>query len=368
MTCSFCAVALPTLCFLQNPSFAFKRNSARRKPIDNGPSDLCGPLPYCARAGEATRAPSCALGSLPLESSFILRSPIHLLTSKKLPPPIWSGGARTRAVTGRSPTAAILSPGGRGTPAAPLRPGTGEPGFRGGPAAPFMEERGGSAARTVSSSSPSARRRLRRSPSQARLPRRAPPAAAGPGPAGIGAGGCDGRAGWGRSGRAAAAAAAFSCAGPEGSAARAAVRALREEGRASASPPLRVRQPSAVGVGERRSAQAGGRARPRRLAGRWSEAARLEEDGRWRRRRRLQRQLVSGRCVHGWQGESGPWAAFPSGNRRGARYGLGDGGRRVSVCVCIGGEERVPLGGRRQWEVPRWRGGRVGAVKGDFVW
>lgn len=172
--------------------------------------------------------------------------------------------------------------------------------------------------------------------------RRAPPAAAGPGPAGIGAGGCDGRAGWGRSGRAAAA--AFSCAGPEGSAARAAVRAVREEGRASASPPLRVRQPSAVGVGERRSAQAGGRARPRRLAGRWSEAARLEEDGRWRRRRRLQRQLVSGRCVHGWQGESGPWAAFPSGNRRGARYGLGDGGGE-RVCVCAsGGRNGSPWG------------------------
>lgn len=177
--------------FLQNPSFAFKRNSATRKPTDNGPSDLCGPLPYCARAGEASRAPSPCF--LKVHSFYAVRS-----TSS---PPKSCRLLSDRGERGPEPLpgAALLRPFYRPGAGVRRRPRSarGRASQGSGEAPPRRSWRRGAAAQRAPLPRPPPRLGGASGGAPARPVslRRAPPAAAGPGPAGIGAGGCDGRAG-----------------------------------------------------------------------------------------------------------------------------------------------------------------------------
>lgn len=112
-----------------------------------------------------------------------------------------------------------------------------------------------------------------------------------------------------------------------------------------------------------RAGRGKGRAPPPRWAMEWGSAARQREDGRWRRRRRLQRQLVSGRCVQGCeQGNVAREPRLPSGEQQRGTAQTGEWGRRACEFIWGGGWGLwVPFGCD---DNERWLrgGGRVAAV------
>lgn len=374
MTCSFCLGGLATPYVLQNSSFGFKRALTRPRKTLRLATIRQTFVAFCPSVARDQRAP------VPRHGRRHSRKFIHFRLPDPPPPPHLPKAAASRLIEGGAgesealPGTALLRPfyrlgAGVAGRASPGRVGGGggvSAGKRwwGGPAAPFMEERGGSAARTASSSSPYARRRHRRSPGRARLPRRAPSAAAGPGPAGGRSGGCWWRTRWGRSGRAAA---ASSCTG-----------AGRQRGPGSGRGPglggaaAAAGHPAFRSGGGRRSAQAGGRARPRRLSGRWSEGARLGSGkmaggGGGGCRDSL---FLDGACMaeRGGTRPVGCVSLLATSKGHGADRGMGEAG----VCVCVhlgggGGRNGSPLG---DGDNERWLrgGGRVGAVRGGLVW
>lgn len=366
MTCNFCAVALPTLCFLQNPTFAFKRTSATEKADWQRSVRPLWPAAVLCPSRGGQRAPVLRTG-LPASWKFIHFTqsdpPPHL--QKAAASDLIGGSADPRRYRAQPCCGHFIAWGDAGGPAPP---GDGRARV---PGRPRRAVHGGEGRQR------SAHRFLV-------LPfgSEAPPAEPRPGPSpSLGAiGGC--RAGPGRH--------------PRGGLRRAGrVReerarrrrrccllrgAGRQRGpgsrarRAGGGPGLGIAAAagqaafrSGGGWAAERAGRGKGQAPPPRWAMEWGSAARgrwpvaaaaaaAETACFWKVRARLAGGERPAGCLSFWQP---------------ARGTVRTGGRREAserACVCIGGEERVPLGGRRQWEVPRWRGGRVGAVKGGFAW